>query len=70
MGLSPQEMEAAIIKNLSAKTGKSLSEWLTILDESKLTEKKELKAHLKGTHGVGHFQAQTIVKHFVENRSG
>ena len=46
-------MEAANIKNLAAKTGKSLSEWLRLLAESKLTEKKELKAFLKGAHGVG-----------------
>ena len=64
MGMSPQEMEAAITKNLAAKTGKSLDEWLGVLHESNLTEKKELKSHLKETHGVGHFQAQTIVSRF------
>ena len=68
MGLSPQEMEAAIIQNLPGKTGKSLDEWLEVLRESKLTEKKELKAHLKDTHGVGHFQAQTIVKRFINDK--
>jgi len=68
MGLSPQEMETAIIQNLPSKTGKSLDEWLEVLRESKLTEKKELKAHLKDTHGVGHFQAQTIVKRFLTNQ--
>ena len=67
MSLSPQEMKAAIIKNLPAKTGKSLDEWLEVLRESNLTEKRELKAHLKETHGVGHFQAQTIVSRFLED---
>ena len=66
MGLSPAEMDAAIVRNLPDKTGKSLDEWLEVLVQSGLTEKKELKAHLKESHGVGHFQAQTIVKRFLE----
>ncbi|MDP6932997.1 MAG: DUF4287 domain-containing protein [Myxococcota bacterium] len=65
MGLSPGEMNAAIIKNLPDKTGKSLQEWLEVLRDSGLTEKKELKAHLKEAHGVGHFQTQTIVNRFL-----
>lgn len=69
MGLSPQEMDAAIIRNLSDKTGKSLSEWLEVLEASGITEKRELKALLKDSHGVGHFQAQTIVKRFLEDKS-
>lgn len=68
MGLSPEEMDAAIIRNLPEKTGKSMNEWLEVLQESSLTEKKELKAHLKDVHGVGHFQAQTIVKRFLEDK--
>jgi len=65
MGLSPQEMEAAIIRNLADKTGKSLDEWMEVLRTSNLTEKKALMAVLKETNGVGHFQAQTIVKRFL-----
>ena len=68
MGLSPAEMEAAIIRNLPEKTGKSLDEWLGVLTASKLTDKKALKALLKDVHSLGHFQAQTIVKRFVEGQ--
>ncbi len=68
MGLSPAEMEAAIIKNLPEKTGKSLDEWIGLLTASQLSDQKALKAHLKDVHGVGHFQAQTIVKQFVESQ--
>jgi hypothetical protein len=68
MGLSPAEMNAAIIKNLPEKSGKSLDEWLCVLTASKLTDKKALKALLKDVHGVGHFQAQTIVMRFVEGQ--
>jgi len=66
MGLSPNEMEQAIVKNLPEKTGKSLKEWFKVLDDEKLSDKKEMKACLKEKYKVGHFQAQTIVKYFLE----
>ena len=69
MGLSPQEMENAIVKNLSEKTGKSIDEWLRLLLEENLLDKKEMKAYLKEKHKVGHFQAQTIVKLFLEQKA-
>ena len=63
--MKPEEMEAAIIRNLPEKTGHSLEEWFAILQKSSLAEKAELKAYLKHDRGVGHFQAQTIVKHYL-----
>jgi len=42
MGLSPKEMEDAIIKNLQEKTGKSINEWLKVLSEENLSNKKEI----------------------------
>jgi len=66
MGLSPSEMEQAIVKNLPEKTGKSLEEWFKVLVGEKLSDKKEMKACLKEKYKVGHFQAQTIVKYFLE----
>jgi len=63
--MKPEEMEAAMIRNLSEKTGKSLEEWFVVLDDSGLSEKRDMKKHLKETHGVGHFQAQTIVKFYL-----
>ncbi len=63
--MKPEEMEAAIIRNLPEKSGHSLEEWFAILQKSNLSEKAELKAYLKLDHGVGHFQAQTIVKHYL-----
>ena len=70
MGLSPKEMENAIIKNLLEKTGKSIDEWLRVLLEENLPDKKEMKSCLKEKHKVGHFQAQTIVKLFLEQKAG
>ena len=63
--MKPEEMEAAMIRNLPEKTGKSLEEWCAILSDSGLSEKSSMKKHLKETHGVGHFQAQTIVKFYL-----
>jgi hypothetical protein len=65
--MKPKEMEQAIIRNLPEKTGKSLEAWFTVLKDSGLTAKRDLKAHLKKDHGVGHFQAQTIVKFYLLN---
>ena len=65
--MKPEEMEAAMIRNLPEKTGKSLEEWYEILRGSGLTEKRDLKKHLKEEHGVGHFQTQTIVKHYLKD---
>tara|TARA_Y100000758_G_C16012160_1_gene408010 strand:- start:265 stop:465 length:201 start_codon:yes stop_codon:yes gene_type:complete len=64
--MKPEEMEAAMIRNLPEKTGKSLEEWCAVLKESGLTEKREMKKHLKEGRGVGHFQAQTIVKFYCD----
>ena len=69
MGLSPKEMENAIIKNLPEKTGKSIEEWLEILENEKLSNKKAMNALLKEKHKVGHFQAQTIVKIYLAHNT-
>ena len=70
MSLSPKEMENAIVKNLPEKTGKSLDEWLKVLMEESLSDTKEMKACLKEKYKVGHFQAQIIVKSFMEQKTG
>ncbi len=63
--MTPEEMEAAMIRNLPEKTGKSLEEWFAVLKDSGLTEKRDMKKHLKEDYGVGHFQTQTIVKIYL-----
>ena len=65
--MEPEEMEAAMIRNLPEKTGKSLEEWCGVLRDAGLTEKRDMKKHLKEDHGVGHFQTQTIVKHYLND---
>ena len=63
--MKPEEMEAAIIRNLAEKTGRSIEEWFAVLKDSGLLEKQDMKKHLKEDHGVGHFQAQTIVNFYL-----
>ncbi len=65
--MKPEEMEVAIVRNLAEKTGMTLEEWFTVLEDSGMTEKRDMKAHLKEDHGVGHFQAQTIVKLYLKD---
>jgi hypothetical protein len=63
--MKPEEMESAIIRNLADKTGRSIEGWFTVLKDSGLLEKRDMKKHLKEVHNVGHFQVQTIVKFYL-----
>jgi len=65
--MKPVEMEAAIISNLTEKTVTSLENWCAVLRDSGLTENRDMKKHLKEDYGVGHFQTQTIVKHYLKD---
>jgi predicted transport protein len=49
-----------MIANLPAKTGKSLSEWHTIIRAAKLEKHGEIMKLLKNEHGVSHGFANTI----------
>ena len=69
MGLSPKEMENAIIKNLLEKTGRTIEEWQSVLEKKNLTDKQEMNVWLKEIHKIGHFQAQTIVKFYIEQQA-
>lgn len=64
MALSPAEMGAAILRNLKNKTGKNIVQWLELIKETKLKDKKEIITYLKTEHSIGHFQAQKIYEEF------
>lgn len=61
MALSAAQMQEAVIKNLPAKTGKSLEEWIAVAQSLNLVKSKEVLLKLKADFGLGHVQAQTIV---------
>ena len=64
---SPEEMAAAMLKNLSEKTGKTLQQWHAILKKSKLEKHGQLVNHLKKEHGVTHGFANMIVTKFLHS---
>jgi hypothetical protein len=62
MALHPDEMEAAVIRNLDAKTGRGLEAWIAVLAAGPAFAKPlEAVAWLKG-QGLGHIAAQIVVK--------
>jgi len=63
--MKPEEMEKAIVRNLSEKTGRSIEKWFEVLNDTELSEKQEFREYLKKVHSVGYFQAQTIVKYYL-----
>ena len=65
--MTPEEMEKAIINNLSTKTGNSLEDWMKILFKENIKDKNTMKKCLKEKYNLGHFQAQIVVKHFDNN---
>lgn len=63
MALSPREMHDRIIGNLEAKTGHAFDYWrVVVTDERDERSEKDLVAHLKAAHGLGHYTAVAIIK--------
>ena len=59
-----EDAAATMLRNLRAKTGKSLDEWIVILAQSALDKHGEMVKYLKSEHGVTHGFANFIVTHF------
>ena len=67
MALGPKQMGEAILRNLKSKTGKTADEWVKIIQEEKLREKKEVVTYLKQNKGLGHFQAQKVYEYLSQS---
>jgi len=63
MAKSPDEMAAVMIQNLPAKTGKSLPQWLKIVQAARLEKHGQITKFLKTEHGVTHGFASLIAHH-------
>jgi len=62
MALHPDEMDAAVVRNLKARTGRDLDGWLAVLAGGPVFAKpSEAVAWLKA-QGLGHVQAQIVVR--------
>lgn len=55
-------MEKAMLKNMVKKTGKTIEEWIGIVNEQNFVENKDIVRFLKEEHTVGHFYAHLISK--------
>lgn len=60
MALGPKAMGEAIAVNLKTKTGKTLEEWLALLDTQGVKNESQATQWLK-EQGLGHFQAQLVI---------
>ena len=55
-------MEEAMLKNMIEKTVKPIEWWISIVNEQKYFENKDIVKFLKEEHSVGHFYAHLISK--------
>jgi hypothetical protein len=60
MPTSPQEMMAAMMKNLAEKTGHDLNHWLKVVKTSGEEKHMAIIKHLKSEHGLTHGYANFI----------
>lgn len=67
MAKSPEELAQTMIDNLPEKTGKSLSEWQTVVSASGLAKHGEIMKLLKGEYGVTHGFANLIAQKSLGN---
>ena len=60
--MDAKSMEKAMLKNMIKKTGKSIENWITIVNRENFVENKDIVKFLKEEHSVGHFYAHLIAK--------
>jgi predicted transport protein len=62
MATTPEEGMATLIKNLEAKTGKSMADWIAIARSSGAAKHKEMVEWLKSNHGLTFGYANQIAQ--------
>jgi len=60
--MDPKSMEKSMLKNMIEKTGKSIEEWICIVNEQGFSKNKDVVNFLKEQHSIGHFYAHLIAK--------
>ena len=66
MAKSPEEMQASMIANMQANTGKTLQEWMTLASQAPCSKHGQIVKYLKEAHGLTHGFAN-LVAHSVLN---
>ncbi len=62
MAKSPEEALQTMIENLKKNTGKTLDQWVSIAQKSKLTKHGEIVGFLKSEHELGHGYANLVAQ--------
>jgi len=57
---SPEEQAASMVRNLEAKTGRLMADWLQLVAASKLVKHGEIVKMLKADHGLTHGYANLV----------
>ena len=60
MPMSPQDMMAAIERNLPARTGRTLAQWVAVVRKDGPRDRKERLAWLRKEHGLGGTTAMLV----------
>ena len=55
-------MKKVMLKNMIEKTGKTIEQWIGIVNEQNFVENKDIVRFLKKEYAVGHFYAHLISK--------
>ncbi len=64
---SPDQHAAKMIENMPAKTGRPLSEWLAIIQDTGFRKHSQIVAQLKNEHALGHGFARLIASEFLKS---
>lgn len=65
-----EDATATMIANMPEKTGKSLEQWLKVVEKAKLGKHGEIVSLLKSEHGVGHGFANLIAHKALASDAG
>lgn len=57
-----QQKRAAMAENIAATTGRTVEEWVDVVDEAGIEGFMGAVSWLKEAHGIGHFQARRIAE--------
>ena len=60
--MDPLSMEKAMLENMVDKTGKSIEEWIDIVNKQKFIKNKDAVNFLKEEYSLGHFYAHLIIR--------
>ena len=67
MAKTSGEIEKEFIETAEAKTGKTLQNWLNLVQSSRIEKRNDILEWLKKGHGLNHLQAQLITGIYVNN---